>query len=57
MLWGGTSDDEMVDEAELEETGGFGEAARDVAVGPAGTRVAGRMVVDEDESVGLVVLL
>jgi hypothetical protein len=54
MLRGGASDDEMVDEAELEETGCFGEAASDVAVGPAGTRIAGRMVVDEDESVGLV---
>jgi len=54
VVGGGAADDEVVEEVDLEEGGRFGDAAGEVAVGTAGTRIAGGVVVDEKKAVGAV---
>lgn len=53
-MGGRAADDEVVEEIDLEEGRGFGDAAGEFAVGTAGTRVSGGVVVDEDKAVGAV---
>jgi hypothetical protein len=48
------ADDEVVDEADLHQPGGFGDAAGEIEVGAARRRVAGGVVVEQDEAVGVV---
>ena len=46
------ADDEVLDEADLEELSGFDELFRDDSVGSAGRGIARRVVVDEDKAIG-----
>ena len=51
-VFGGEAEDDVVEEMDLHGGGGFADAAGHGEVGGAGARVAGGVVVDEDEAVG-----